>query len=177
MVRKMNTLTVRQNGSRTRVQGRGGGGGGAEAGAVTGVATLARWVAIAGDPRVTKVPKFDCKQSKRSIFLDLDEDDIRRLSGFLAKAELVLPDESFESTRKELTDLLNQFSAEGGTQYDILDPCSMPGHVANGSGGCKPSPHGNSFMISKNPPDPFFGKPHNGASVFAFGYVISVKYV
>jgi hypothetical protein len=180
MVRKMNTLTVRQNGSRARVLGRAGSGRDTEAGAVTGIATVARWVAVAGDSRVVEIPKYDCKSKKgmaKSIFLDLDDDDIRRLSGFLAQAELVLPDDSFEATLKELTKLLKQFNADAGTQYDILEPCSMPGHVATATGGCKPSAHGNTYMTAKTPIDPFFGRSHSGKSVFASGYVISVKYV
>ena len=180
MVRKVNTLAVRLDGSRARVLGRGGGGGGAEAGAVTGIATLARWVAIAGDPKATLIPKYDCSDQnkmKKSIFLDLDDDGIRRLSEFLARTELALPDESFDVAFKELKRLLKQFNADAGTQYDILEPCSMPGHVANGTGGCKPSTHGNTYMMAKTPIDPFFGKSHSGKSVFASGYVISVKYV
>ena len=179
MVRKTNTLTGRQNESRSRVLGRGGGRGGAEAGAVTGIATVARWVAVAGDPRVAEVPKFDCagkSKMKKAIYLDLDGDDIRRLSEFLAQAELLLPDDSFEATFKELKKQLKLFNAGADTQYDLLEPCSMPGHVANGSGGCKPSPHGNTYMVANTPSDPIFGRSHSGTSVFASGYVISVKY-
>jgi hypothetical protein len=154
-----------------------------------GKATVIRRVAVAGDPKATDLPKFDCGEGKmRSVFLGLDHARIVELGAFLAEKDVLAKGGTFEATKAALEKLLKEFNqggkARGLDSNAVLaiapDPCSMPDHVWTG-GGCRPKTGGGQLLsltieINGKKPTTLFGKVHNPTASFAFGYCISVDF-
>ncbi len=152
-------------------------GGGDPKVAYRGKATIVRRVAVAGDPRVTQVPKFDCGQGlKQSIFLDLDDAKILALAATLAKTRFSVKGATDAGARAVVAEVLDAFNAKEGTDYQLFDPCNMPGHISTGAGGCKPGVGSTFALAAGSPPSALFGKLHSGAAIFGYGYCISVRF-
>ena len=155
-------------------------------------------IALASDPKASRLPKFDCGEGKRrSIFLGLDHPRILQLAAFFAGHEILVGSGSFEDARPALLEHLRRFNelpahrdvgameTRSSNDSEVTlglapSPCSIPGHTWTGTG-CRPSGGGGGGMVALTievdgaPPTTQFGKVHNEFAAFAFGYCLSVE--
>jgi hypothetical protein len=160
--------------------------------------TVVKRIALASDPKASRLPKFDCSEGKkRSIFLGLDHPRILQLGAFFAGREILVGSGSFEDARPALVEYLNRFNATpahrdvGAMETRSADdsdvtlglapsPCSMPDHTWTGTG-CRPASGGGGGLVALTvqvdgaEPTTQFGKVHNEFAAFAFGYCLSVE--
>jgi len=166
---------------------------------VRATVTVVKRIALASDPKASRLPKFDCGEGKRrSIFLGLDDPRILALEKFLKGKEITVKGGKFENARTELQKLLNEVNKLINKKRDLggmearseeepkvlLDvapsPCSLPGHTWTGTG-CRPSGGGGGGIVAMTvqidgaEPTTQFGKVHNEFAAFAFGYCLSVQ--
>lgn len=163
--------------------------------------TVVKRIALASDPKASRLPKFDCGEGKRrSIFLGLDHPRALQLAKYFADHEILVGSGSFENARPDLLEHLKRFNelpaevpprrslgAMAGSSDDSVgtlglapDPCSLPGHTWTGTG-CRPSSGGGGGLVALTieidgaEPTTQFGKVHNEFASFAFGYCLSVE--
>ena len=164
--------------------------------------TVVKRIALASDPKASRLPKFDCGEGKRrSIFLGLDHPRALQLAKYFADHEILVGSGSFENARPDLLEHLNRFNelpAEVPARRDLgagelhssddsvgtlglaPDPCSLPGHTWTGTG-CRPKSGGGGGIVALTieidgaEATTLFGKVHNEFASFAFGYCLSVE--
>jgi len=165
--------------------------------------TVVKRIALASDPKASRLPKFDCSEGKRrSIFLGLDHPRILQLAAYFADREVLVGSGTFEDARPALLEHLKRFNEEpaevparrslgagelhssddsAGTLGLAPSPCSMPGHTWTGTG-CRPSGGGGGGLVALTieiddaPETTQFGKVFNESAAFAFGYCLSVEF-
>ena len=121
------------------------------AGTVTLVRTIWRVVA----EELSKVPPLGCRDTLDDmLFIDgegaVPNEHIPELRATLEAATVAPTD--FNGAVTAISAILTAFNAQKGTTYSVSSPCSAPGHVVSGTGGCRPSGSGHTLLLNNGLP-------------------------
>jgi hypothetical protein len=147
-------------------------------GAVTLVRTIWRQTA----PQLSTVPPLGCNATlAQMLFIDgegaVPNEHIPELRETLEAAIVDLDPTNFQGAVAAIAGVLAPFNAQHGTSYAVNSPCSLPGHIATGGGGCRPGT-GHSLLLNNGvPPTPKLSANFvAGSLTVSHGLVVSIKY-
>lgn len=149
---------------------------------MAGTVTLVRTIWRVVDESLSKLPPLGCRDTLDDmLFIDgegaVPNEHIPELRATLEAATVVPTD--FNAAVAAINAVLSAFNLQKGTSYSVSSPCSAPGHVVSGSGGCRPSGNGHTLLLMNNAAQPKANLSTTfvaGALRVQHGLVVSIQY-